>query len=508
MLNNMEYNVKFVALYIRKSRADNEDDLMKHRTILTDLCTKNNFKYVEYAEVGTSDSIDMRPKMTQLLKDVEAGVYDAVCSVDYDRLGRGDLGEQDRIKKAFQKSNTLIITPEKVYDLNNDLDDTYADFKGLFARQEYKMISKRFKQGKMVGSRRGNWTNGTPPYPYEYEKYKDKYNEKGLVINDEKLKVYRQIIELYISGNSTTQISNILNNQNILSPRHMKWNNLTVSRLLVDETHLGKIISNKSIGDGHKTKKPNAKQLHKNSKDQWIIIENCHDPVKTQSEHDKILKLILDNNKMPSRTKQSVFAFSGLIKCGRCGHTHSFLTKPNGNVLMKPCWFKDPYGNKCINKGIMEKTLEELVINKVKQYLSIYSLQNNFDNTEDIKIIQDNILSKTNELDKYLKALDKVNEMYEIGDYNKEEWRLRKEKWNKKIKLIRKEINDLNIQLKATSNYNYEEDINNLKKFVNDISLADTPQKRNQLYKSIVNKIIWICNETETILEIVYKRLL
>jgi hypothetical protein len=50
-----------------------------------------------------------------------------------------DLGGQDRLKKAFQKSNTLIITPDKIYDLNDDVDDTYDDFKGFLARQEYKM---------------------------------------------------------------------------------------------------------------------------------------------------------------------------------------------------------------------------------------------------------------------------------------------------------------------------------------------------------------------------------
>ena len=123
-----EYNIKFVANYIRKSRAENEQDLEKQRIILIDLCNKNKFKYVEYVEVGSSDSIDMRPQISKLLKEVEVGLYDAVCITEYDRLGRGDLGEQDRIKKAFQKSNTLIITPEKIYDLNDDMDETFTEY--------------------------------------------------------------------------------------------------------------------------------------------------------------------------------------------------------------------------------------------------------------------------------------------------------------------------------------------------------------------------------------------
>ena len=63
------------------------------------------------------------------MREVEEGIYDPVCVVEYDQLGRGDLGEQDRLKKEFQKSDTLIITPDKIYDLNNDNDDTFADLR-------------------------------------------------------------------------------------------------------------------------------------------------------------------------------------------------------------------------------------------------------------------------------------------------------------------------------------------------------------------------------------------
>jgi archaellin len=57
---NMNSKIKFVAIYIGKSRADSQEDLNKHRTILIGLCEKHRYKYIEYAEVGTSDSIDTR----------------------------------------------------------------------------------------------------------------------------------------------------------------------------------------------------------------------------------------------------------------------------------------------------------------------------------------------------------------------------------------------------------------------------------------------------------------
>ena len=70
-------------------------------------------------------------------------IYNAVCVVEYDRLGRGDLGEQDRFKKAFQKSDTLIITPDKIYDLNKDNDDTLSEKKNKL-RLHYLYIDSQY----------------------------------------------------------------------------------------------------------------------------------------------------------------------------------------------------------------------------------------------------------------------------------------------------------------------------------------------------------------------------
>jgi DNA invertase Pin-like site-specific DNA recombinase len=61
-----KFIIRYVAVYIRKSRAESMEDLEKHRMVLIDLCKKNNFKYVEYIEVGTSDSIDLCPKICKL----------------------------------------------------------------------------------------------------------------------------------------------------------------------------------------------------------------------------------------------------------------------------------------------------------------------------------------------------------------------------------------------------------------------------------------------------------
>jgi len=502
-MESKKYDIRYVANYIRKSRAESMEDLEKHRMILADLCDKNKFKYVEYIEVGTSDSIDMRPKISKLLKEVEDGVYDAVCVVEYDRLGRGDLGEQDRLKKAFQKSDTLIITPDKIYDLNNDIDDTYADLKGFFARQEYKMITKRLRQGKKIGSRRGQWTNGTPPFPYVYQRYCEKYNEKGLVIDDERYLIYRNIIQQALNGDPPKKIAENLNRNGILTYKGNYWSGVTIQRLLVDETHLGKIISNKTSGDGHKNKRPNAKDVKVTPKSEWVIVENCHEAVKTQEEHDIIIELINGRKLFQTRAQQQLHAFSGLIKCERCGHSHTFYVKRE-KPMMKPCWYISPLGEKCRNEGVLVSIIEKLVLDEISKFKDSF-LTDIPQEDDSLLKLQTLISEKETTLSKQKKALSLVNDAYEMGDYSREEWQERKKKRELEIQKTVDEIYEVQKRISKNTHVAASDRLKDLENFYNKIDIATDDATRNDLYRSIIDSIIWYRNGEDIRVKINFK---
>ncbi len=102
------------------------------------------------------------------LQDVEADLFDAVFVMDYDRLSRGDLEAQGKIRRILKNSVTKVITPTKVYDFNNEEAELINDIEGVFSRREYRMIRRRLNRGKKRGAKNGNWTNGKPPFPYVY----------------------------------------------------------------------------------------------------------------------------------------------------------------------------------------------------------------------------------------------------------------------------------------------------------------------------------------------------
>jgi len=278
MENKLSEIIKDIAIYLRKSRAKGQEEtdetLEKHNEILVDFAKKHNLRYVIYKEIASGDSIDGRPEMIKLLEDIENDLFDAVLVLDYDRLSRGSEEDSGKIKRIFKKSGTLIITPNKVYNLENEDDETFLELISFMSRQEYKMIKRRMLRGKKIGSKMGNWTNGTAPIPYKYN-----LQTKGLIIDEEKLSTYNLIKSLFLDKLLTVESVAIeLNKLGIPTPyeRGTKWHGNVVQRILLNETHLGKIISNKSKGNTRKGEK-----IINYPRDRWIVVENCHLPVKT-----------------------------------------------------------------------------------------------------------------------------------------------------------------------------------------------------------------------------------
>jgi DNA invertase Pin-like site-specific DNA recombinase len=497
--------IRYVSIYLRKSRGDEDTALDKHKLVLRELCLNNNWKYVEYEEIVSGDSISMRPIFTKLLTDIESGIYDACCVMDIDRLGRGNQSDQGKINQAFTSSNTYIVTPQQIYNLNNDDDEFVVDMKSFISRREYKQIVKRLSQGKKIGSRQGNWTNGTPPFPYEYERYKDKYNHNGIVVNDEKLKIYRIIINSVINENMTPkQIAVKLNNLNVPSPRNSYWHGNTVNRIIIDETHLGKIIANKTRGDGHAKKKQSAKDVEYLPKDKWVVVNNCHEAVKTQEEHETILIFMSRLTKAPKRTQQIILPLSGMVKCGICGHTMGVYSRGDrdNQHTLKPCWYTDKFGNKCGNSGTVLDG-KNSVYEKIKERIYIHldemiEQSKNSDINENKLLIEQQISYINNDIESKNKSLERILDAFENGLYTIEQFKERKSKIDAAIVKLIEDKNILEIKINQFNSKLIDEKIKKLQNFkthINDQDISDID--KNNLYKSIIEYIVWTKNGDE-----------
>ena len=162
------------CIYLRKSRADREaeargeeETLARHERILLDLAKRRSCHIgAIYREVVSGETISARPVMQRLLQEVESGMWDGVLVVEVERLARGDSIDQGVVARAFQYSDTKIITPTKTYDPNNEFDEEYFEFGLFMSRREYKTIKRRLNAGRVSSVQEGKYCGNKPPYGY------------------------------------------------------------------------------------------------------------------------------------------------------------------------------------------------------------------------------------------------------------------------------------------------------------------------------------------------------
>ena len=129
--------------YLRKSRSDCEaealgfgDTLARHEAELRRTADRLGIHIAQwYREVVSGDTIAARPEVRRLLTDIEENAWDGVLVMDVDRLGRGDSIDQGTIMQTFVISNTLIVTPDKIYDPSDDSDAEFFEIKLFFSRR-------------------------------------------------------------------------------------------------------------------------------------------------------------------------------------------------------------------------------------------------------------------------------------------------------------------------------------------------------------------------------------
>lgn len=204
-----------LIIYLRKSRKDMdyfkdepiEKTLQRHEKELQDYITsifgKPIPEYNIYREVASGDTIEDRPVIQKVLNLIEKDSIKGVVCIEIERLARGNSLDQGIIAQTFQYTNTKIITPFKIYNLDNEDDLSYFE-DGLFQSRKYLKYTKRIlNRGRIRSVKDGKYVGSLLPYGYDKVKLQ---NEKGYVLveNPSEATIVRLIADLYLNGLETT----------------------------------------------------------------------------------------------------------------------------------------------------------------------------------------------------------------------------------------------------------------------------------------------------------------
>ena len=237
------------CIYLRKSRADEKSDsknnlntLLKHKETLLQYAQEHDLIIKKiYEEVVSGDKLSSRPKMKEMLSDIKKNLYDFVLVMDIDRLGRGNMQEQGLILNTFKITNTVIITPLKKYDLNNEFDEEYSEFEAFMARKELKLISRRMQRGRIKSISDGNYIFTYPPFGYNI---KSDSKKRFLIPDDETCDIVKFIFDEYISGLGGKKISEKLNLLNIKTSFGFDFTSSSVLNIIKNPIYCGYITWN------------------------------------------------------------------------------------------------------------------------------------------------------------------------------------------------------------------------------------------------------------------------
>jgi len=407
-----------VAIYLRKSRDESdgmEDVLAKHESRLLEYADRNEFNVLHiYREIGTSQYIDARTEMQRLLQGVSRGLYDAVLVMDLDRLSRGDMYEFGRIQRAFAESSTLVVTPQKVIDFNDESQEIVVGVEHLVGRQEYKQIRKRMVIGKQEGAKMGNWTNGKPPFPYIYDR-----NTRNIVVDESKREIYNLMKKWLLEDDMPCyKISTTLNKMGVPSPGGSTWSENAVYRVLTSEVHMGIIVYGKTSGSGHKNKF--TKPLTVKDKVEWIVNRDCkHEIIKTEAEHDQIMSRLARKRIQPKEPrKRNFYPLTGLLFCGKCKRSMQFMNKAGRRLMVKTCQTHDPFGNRCYNQAsyvdVVYHELQGRLV-EYEQQIRQQTPQQPQADTSTLEIARNN---KHDEMKELNKALERNEDMFLRGKFD------------------------------------------------------------------------------------------
>lgn len=499
---NKIYNV---GLYIRLSREDDDktyesESITNQKSLLLQYVKENNLRvYDIYIDDGYSGTNFDRPDFNRLLNDIESGKINMVITKDMSRLGRDYIGTGNLIEKYFPEHNVRYIAVTDNIDTfldssNNDI----APFKSIMNDMYAKDISKKIKSSLKAKMKEGKWVGGRTPFGYN----QDKDNKNKLVINEEQACIVKRIFDMCLEGLSFFKIAKQLTNEEIKTPaqyynfewknnynlKYGEWHSKTIRDILTNRMYVGDMVQNRRSKVNYKVKK-----VIKNNPDNYIIVENTHEPIIDKETFYEAQKRI-PKNKGRNEKKEN-HLLDGLLYCGDCGHRISIQSRrKKDNRCYTICNYYRTYMKqklctthsnnydeleKAITNSLTEMCLDYINKDKIKNsVLNNLKDDNKTNNKKELEILTNNIKQINDNLDSIY--IDKLN-----NKITEERFERIKIKFENELNIKQKKYSELNNSI--NDNINEESKNKMVVEYINKFLSMKEPSR--ELIINLIDKI-------------------
>ena len=458
-------NLFNVAIYIRLSREDGDkeesDSVGNQRKLLTEYVAKKDdfILYDVYVDDGYSGTNFNRPSFQRMIADIEDGKVNCVVVKDLSRFGRDYIDTGRYLERYFPELGVRFISVTDSIDSMKQAYDMLLPIKNIFNEQYARDISKKIQATVKSKQKAGEFIGAFTSYGYK----KSPVDKNKLVIDDYAADVVRRIFSLYIQGYGKQRIAKLLNAEGILCPAEYKkvngenykncnrlesttyWSYSTINSILQREMYVGNILQ----GTKHQRMRSKQKKM---PKEEWIIVENTHEPIIDNATWEKAQSLLQKRTReLDLETNKNIFA--GFVKCGDCGRamTKNMWRRADGSKTYSLyCGTYKRNGKQyCTPHTLPMAVLEDIVLGDLKAIVdSVDNLkelvQSQSFTASKVKRIADTELSKIKaELERVKRLKKSIYEDYREELISKEEFLSYREDYLKKEELYSKQIEAL-----------------------------------------------------------------
>ena len=334
----------------------------------------------------------------------------------------------------------------------------------------YQPFLQMVSESSLTKEDNGEYSSGSVPYGY--------VNVDRHLQPDERVReTVQEIYRLFLEGNSLKEITRQLNSKKIVNPKSYKllrsghdipegmntgWNNVTVRTILTNHAYVGASVHNKRT-------RINGKQVNV-PKEEWIVIEDTHEPLVGREDFDRVQEMLDENVKHFHSTHgkngfdHAQFNLIGKkIVCADCGKIMGFRTEGTRHVnkFYRCKTYLNTVRKGCTNHLVSAEAVNAAVFHQIQKHMHIC-----IDKEETVKRLN----AKTENLKKYdlygkeadkiRKELQKTTEVKAgiFEDYwdkliDEEQYVQISEKYAAKIKELSARLDEM---LKAQAEYSRE----------------------------------------------------
>lgn len=487
-----------VAIYLRKSRTDVDeerkaaeegrvyDTLAKHRAELLAVAKRDSHRVLDiYEEIVSGEYIAGRLEMKKMLENIRKLKYDAVLVVDVDRLGRGDKADQGKIERIFRETQTLILTPTEMYDLNADDGEFSIEVKTFLSRMEYRQIKKRLRAGRFRSANAGREVAYRALYGYE------KGEGNVLSVVEEKAKYVRLIFDWCLEGIGRIETAERLTQMGVPAPSGKeKWYHATILAMLRNPKYKGtQVYARRKFlrqEDGTYLIRPSRP-------DEMAMKEHAHPAIVTNAVWNAAQHVLDQRRRLPKRKDQDLInPLAGLLYCRKCGQKMQANNPSNRPNVYLSCRTAD-----CPTKMIALNKVYSTIIEQLSDIMEALKLQTEEQSTQ---IAQDRIDYLLQQLNKNKLALDdiaarreKLYELLETNVYTKEVFLDRSRLMQDEESKLRAERDELtNAHRQAELKLELRENkVPTLESALSVLKKTEAIEARNRILKSIIQKVLY-----------------